>query len=92
MGYQSRLYSHLKSMTKNTVEREIRPIAYGIAILPDDKVWFSPYDNRRKYKANTPLLPHTFFGLFQYVCPEVFWGFYNGVPIDYWLEIFEVCH
>jgi streptogramin lyase len=28
-------------------ERELRPIAYGIEVTPDNKVWFSQYNNRR---------------------------------------------
>lgn len=28
-------------------EREMRPIAYGIEVTPDNKVWFSQYNNRR---------------------------------------------
>lgn len=28
-------------------ERELRPIAYGIDVTPDNKVWFSQYNNRR---------------------------------------------
>ncbi|MBT4522198.1 MAG: hypothetical protein HOC23_19535 [Halieaceae bacterium] len=28
-------------------EREARPIAYGIEVTPDNKVWFSQYNNRR---------------------------------------------
>ena len=28
-------------------ERELRPIAYGIEVTPDNKLWFSQYNNRR---------------------------------------------
>jgi virginiamycin B lyase len=28
-------------------ERELRPIAYGIDVTPDNKIWFSQYNNRR---------------------------------------------
>jgi virginiamycin B lyase len=28
-------------------EKELRPIAYGIEVTPDNKVWFSQYNNRR---------------------------------------------
>ena len=36
-------------------ERELRPIAYGIDVTPDNKVWFSQYNNRRigYYDKNT---------------------------------------
>ncbi|MCR9104487.1 MAG: carboxypeptidase regulatory-like domain-containing protein [Gammaproteobacteria bacterium] len=28
-------------------ERELRPIAYGIDVTPDNRIWFSQYNNRR---------------------------------------------